>query len=76
VIYPTDVANPALNTEFYLATTLGKSVFVDQTRDPFKVGIGGMLDVIGLTVIGEVHESEANYDAVRAEYAPLIPPAS
>lgn len=74
VIYPTEVANPALNTEFYLATTLGRQVFVDQTRDPFKVGIGGMLDVMGLTVIGEVHESEANYDAVRAEYLPLASP--
>lgn len=71
VIYPTDVENPTLAAEFYLATTLGKSVFVDQVKDPFRVGIGGTLDVMGLTVIGAVHESEANYDAVRAEYAPL-----
>lgn len=71
VIYATEVANPQLNTEFYLATTLGKDVFLEKTRDPFKVGVGGMLDVMGLTVIGAVHESEANYDAVRAEYAPL-----
>ncbi|QCS37227.1 major capsid protein [Tortoise microvirus 72] len=74
-IYPTEVANPALNTEFYLATTLGRQVFVDEVKDPFKIGVGGVLDVIGLTVIGEVHESEANYDAVRAEYAPLQLPA-
>ncbi|UYD39165.1 MAG: major capsid protein [Wigfec virus K19_56] len=74
VIYATEVANPALNTEFYLSTTLGREVFVDQTRDPFKVGIGGTLDVMGLTVIGEVHESEANFDAVRAEYLPLAAP--
>lgn len=71
VIYATEVANPQLNTEFYLATTLGKDVFLEKTRDPFKVGVGGMLDVMGLTVIGAVHESEANFDAVRAEYAPL-----
>lgn len=74
-IYPTDVANPSLNTEFYLSTTLGRSVFVDEVKDPFRIGVGGVLDVMGLTIIGEVHESEANYDAVRAEYAPLaLPP--
>lgn len=71
VIYPTDVENPTLAAEFYLSTTLGKSVFVNQTKDPLRVGIGGNIDVMGLTVIGAVHESEANYDAVRAEYAPL-----
>jgi len=48
---------------------------VDETKDPIKVGVGGTLDVIGLTIIGEVHESEANYDAVRAEYPPLQKPA-
>ena len=74
-IWPTDVANPALNTEFYLATTLGKQVFLDQTNPPFRIGIGGTVDVVGLTIIGAVHESEANYDAVRAEYPPLAVPA-
>lgn len=71
VIYPTDVENPTLTAEFYLATTLGKQVFVDQDKQPFRVGIGGTIDVMGLTIIGEVHESEANYDAVRAKYPPL-----
>jgi len=75
LIYPTDVANPALNTEFYLSTTLGKDVFLESTRNPIRVGVGGTLTVRGLTIIGEVHESEANYDAVRAEYPPLVPPA-
>lgn len=70
-IYATEVADPALNTEFYLATTLGKAPFVETSRDIFRVGVGGVIDVVGLTVIGQVHESEANYDAVRAEYAPL-----
>jgi len=75
LIYPTDVANPALNTEFYLSTTLGKDVFLESTRNPIRVGVGGTLTVRGLTIIGEVHESEANYEAVRAEYPPLVPPA-
>jgi len=70
-IYATDVANPTLSEEFYLTKTLGREVFVDQVVDPFKIGVGGMLDVMGLTVIGEVHESEANYDIVRAKYPPL-----
>jgi len=26
---------------------------------------------MGLTIIGEVHESEANYDEVRAKYPPM-----
>lgn len=71
VIYPTDVKNPSLTAEFYLSTTLGKQVFVDEDKQPFRVGIGGTIDVVGLTIIGEVHESEANYDAVRAKYPPL-----
>lgn len=76
VIYPTEVANPALNTEFYLTTTLGRQVYVDEVKDPFRIGLGGVLDVMGLTVIGEVHESEANYEAVREQYPPLVlPPA-
>jgi len=74
VIYPTDVRNPTLSAEFYIATTLGREPFVEETLDPFKVGVGGMLNVVGLTVIGEVHESEANYDAVRAAYPPLANP--
>lgn len=72
-IYATDVANPTLSEEFYLTKTLGREIFVDQVVSPFKIGVGGSLDVMGLTVIGEVHESEANYDAVRAEYPPLAP---
>jgi len=71
VIYPTDVENPTLTEEFYLATTLGKQVFVDQDKEPFRIGIGGTIDVMGLTIIGEVHESEANYDEVRAKYPPM-----
>lgn len=71
VIYPTDVENPTLAAEFYLSTTLGKTVFVDTDKEPFRCGIGGVIDVMGLTIIGEVHESEANYDAVREKYPPL-----
>lgn len=71
VVYPTDVENPTLTAEFYLSTTLGKSVFVDTDKEPFRCGIGGVIDVMGLTIIGEVHESEANYDEVRAKYPPL-----
>lgn len=75
VIWPTEKKNPTLSTEFYLSTTLGREIFVDEIKDPLKVGVGGVLDVIGLTIIGEVHESEANYDAVRAEYPPLQMPS-
>lgn len=71
VIYPTDVENPSLTAEFYLSTTLGKQVFVDEDKQPFRIGIGGTIDVMGLTIIGEVHESEANYDAVRDKYPGL-----
>lgn len=70
-IWATDVENPTLSEEFYLATTLGREVFVDQTADPFKVGVGGSISISGLTVIGEVHESEANYSEMRAAVPPL-----
>lgn len=71
MIYPTDVANPTLSEEFYLSTTLGRTPFMDQAKDPIKVGIGGAVSVTGLTIIGEVHESEANYDEMRSRVLPL-----
>lgn len=74
MIYPTDEANPSLTETFYLATNLGKGPFIDQDKDPIVCGIGGSIEVSGLTVIGEVHESEANYDIVRAEIPPLQRP--
>lgn len=72
-IWATDVADPELSEEFYVTSTLGREVFVDQVKDPFKVGLGGTISVSGLTVIGEVYESEANYDEVRAAAPPLQP---
>ncbi|QCS37248.1 major capsid protein [Tortoise microvirus 75] len=73
-IWPTDVANPTLSEDFYTSNSLGRSVFKDQVKDPFKLGIGGSIGVTGLTVVGEVHESEANYDEVRAAAPPLLLP--
>lgn len=73
-IWATDVADPELSEDFYVATSLGKEVFVDQTVQPFKIGVGGKIGVTGLTVIGEVYESEANYDEVRAAIPPLVRP--
>lgn len=73
VIYPTDVENPKLSEEFYVSTTLGRSPFIDQEKDPFLVGIGGELSISGVTVIGEVHESEANYDEMRQSIPPFQP---
>jgi len=72
-IYATDKANPSLSEEFYASTTLGREVFLDQVADPFKVGLGGVMSITGLTVIGEVYESEANYDEMRAQTPPLVP---
>lgn len=73
-IWPTDVANPSLSEEFYLSTTLGTTPFMDQTRDQFIIALNGDVAVTGLTVIGAVHESEANYDKVREQVAPLVRP--
>lgn len=64
-IWPTDVANPKLAEEFYLSTTLDTTPFIDQTRDQFMFAFNGVANITGLTVIGAVHESEANYEAVR-----------
>lgn len=76
MIFPTDEANPSLTETFYLATNLGRGPFVDQEKDPITVGIGGQIAISGLTVIGEVYESEANYDTVRQEIEPLKRPQS
>lgn len=73
VIYPTDVENPGLTQEFYLATTLGLTPFVATDKDPLVIAIGGTVGITGLTVIGEVHESEANYEKVRAQVPPFQP---
>lgn len=74
MIWPTDVANPALSEEFYLSTTLGTTPFMDQTRDQFMFSCNGTVTITGLTLIGAVHESEANYDKVREQVAPLERP--
>lgn len=73
IIYPTDVANPALTQEFYESTTLGRSVFMNQTKDPMVIAVGGDIGITGLTIIGEVYESEANYEELRAKTPPLKP---
>lgn len=72
-IWPTDVANPKLAEEFYLSTTLGVTPFLDTTRQQFKMALNGVAAITGLTIIGAVHESEANYDAVRDQTPALIP---
>lgn len=74
MIWPTDVANPALSEEFYLSTTLGTTPFMDQTRDQFMFSCNGVVTITGLTLIGAVHESEANYDKVREQVPPLERP--
>jgi len=72
-IWPTDVENPKLAEEFYLSTTLGVTPFLDTARQQFKMALNGDATITGLTIIGAVHESEANYDAVRADAPPLVP---
>jgi len=71
VVWPTDVANPTLSEEFYVSTTLSTVPFYDQSRDQFIMSFNGRITVTGLTLVGAVHESEANYDKVREQNAPL-----
>lgn len=71
VVWPTDVADPTLSEEFYVSTTLGDQPFMDKTRDQFVCSFNGQVTITGLTLIGSVHESEANYDIVRGQNAPL-----
>lgn len=74
VVWPTDVADPALSEEFYVSTTLGVTPFMDQSRDQFIMSFNGQVTITGLTLIGTVHESEANYDKVREQNPPLERP--
>jgi len=73
VIYPTDEENPSLTEAFYLTTNLPPGPFVTTDKDPFLIGVGGAIGITGLTLIGEVHESEANYEELRADTPPLQP---
>lgn len=73
IIYPTDVVDPGLTQEFYESTTLSRSPFVNQTKDPMVIAVGGDIGVTGLTIIGAVHESEANYEELRSKTPPLQP---
>lgn len=72
-IWPTDVADPGLTEEFYLSTTVGTQPFMDASRDVFDFSMAGSIGITGLTLIGAVQETEANYEALRDKVPPIQP---
>lgn len=72
-IWPTERLNPSLSADFYLANGLSKAPFIDQTGDPVTFGFSATMSIVGLTLVGAVHESEANYQKMRDVTPPLVP---
>ena len=67
-IWDTNVIDPALGPDFYLASDINHDVFADQNTDPFEVWAQGEVVVNGLTYFGpKLEESLDQYEKVQAQ---------
>jgi hypothetical protein len=67
-IWSSEVQNPTLSEDFYLASEIHTKPFADQTQDPFEVVASGQLVIEGNTVFGPaLIEASDNYEQVLAE---------
>ncbi len=67
-IWSSEVANPALNTDFYLSSEIHTRPFKDQVNDPFEVVATGQFVIEGNTVFGgALIEASDNYQQVLEE---------
>lgn len=51
-IWDTNVVDPELGTDFYLATNINHDVFADNASPPFEIWAGGQVRIQGLTYFG------------------------
>ena len=59
--------DPKLTEDFYIVKGLSKTVFADQTADPFEILMTGGVEIVGNTVFGPaLQEDDGNYAAVEA----------
>jgi len=64
-IWDTNVVNPALGDDFYLARNLKHDVFADKNTDSFEIWAGGRVRIEGLTYFGpSLLESTDDYQKV------------
>ena len=64
-IWSSEVQNPTLSSDFYLASDVHIKPFADQTQDPFEVVASGQLVIEGNTVFGPaLIEASDNYAKV------------
>ncbi|AXL15500.1 major capsid protein [Microviridae sp.] len=67
-IWDTNVEDPALGPDFYLASTINHDVFADTDTDPFEIWAMGETPINGLTYFGpKLEESLGQYAAVEAQ---------
>jgi len=67
-IWDTNVVDPALGPDFYLASDINHDVFADQNVDPFEIWAMGETPINGLTYFGpKLEESLDQYEKVTAQ---------
>jgi len=67
-IWSTEVVDPTLGPDFYIASEVSHEVFADQNSDPFEFWASGDVRIEGLTYFGEqLREAQGDYDAIEAQ---------
>lgn len=71
-LWEVEQADPALNTDFYLATNIHHDVFADTVADPFEIVTVGGAEIVGNTVFGKLlDENTGDYAALEGTYTPI-----
>ena len=67
-IWSTEVLDPTLGPDFYIANEVSHEVFASQNADPFEWWLAGDVRISGLTYFGEtLREAQGDYDAVLSQ---------
>jgi len=67
-IWSTEVVDPTLGPDFYLASEVSHEVFADQNSDPFEFWAAGDVRIDGLTYFGDqLREAQGDYEAIEAQ---------
>ena len=67
-IWSTEVVDPTLGPDFYIANSVSHEVFASQNSDPFEWWCAGDVQIDGLTWFGpSLREAQGDYDAIEAQ---------
>jgi len=67
-IWSTEVVDPTLGPDFYIASEVSHEIFADQNTDPFEWWLAGDVVISGNTFFGEtLREAQGDYAAVDAQ---------